>query len=200
FANFTTPDDGRKFTELYGVDRLTNAGMLESSKVVISTIQRVYSVLRGQDVPDADDEQLDSFVPERPVEVDYSAAMPPESFDLVIVDECPRSIYGNWRSVVEYFDAHVIGLTATPVKQTFGFFGQNLVSEYTYAEAVADRVNVDFDVYRIETKITGDGSTIEAGTTVPKRDRRTRRQRYETLDDELTYTATQLDRAVVAKQ
>jgi len=135
-------------------------------------------------------------VAERPVEVDYSPDVPPETFDLVIVDECHRSIYGNWRGVIEYFDAHVIGLTATPLKQTFGFFQQNLVSEYTYEEAVADRVNVDFDVYRIRTRITDRGSAVDAGATVPVRDRRTRRERYRTLDEELLYTAGQVDRAV----
>jgi type I restriction enzyme R subunit len=196
FRDYTTPDDGRKFTELYNVDKLTSAGMVASSKVVISTIQRVHAALRGQEVADADDPGLDAHVPDRPVEVSYSADLPPEAFDLVIVDECHRSIYGVWRGVLEYFDAHVIGLTATPTKQTFGFFRQNLVSEYTYAESVADRVNVDFDVYRISTEITGQGSTVEAGSVVPVRDKRTRRERYRALDDDLAYTPGQLDRAV----
>ncbi len=130
------------------------------------------------------------------MEVPYSAALPPETFDLVIVDECHRSIYGVWRGVLEYFDAHLLGLTATPVKQTFGFFRQNLVSEYTFAESVVDGVNVDFDVYRIETEITANGATVEAGSTVPVIDRRTRVQRYQQLDDDYTYTGAQLDRAV----
>jgi len=198
FRDYTTPDDGRKFTELYNVDKLTGAGMVGSSKVVISTIQRVHAALRGQEVADTDDPGLDSFVPEAPVEIAYNADLPPEAFDLVIVDECHRSIYGVWRGVLEYFDAHVVGLTATPTKQTFGFFRQNLVSEYTYAESVADRVNVDFDVYRINTEVTQSGGTIEAGTVVPKRDKRTRRQRLETLDDDLDYTPGQLDRAVLS--
>jgi type I restriction enzyme R subunit len=199
FQAYVTPEDGRKLTELYPVDRLTGAGMLGSSKVVISTIQRLHGVLRGQEAADADDEGMDEDVPDRPVEVDYSLRVPPETFDLVIVDECHRSIYGNWRGALEYFDAHVIGLTATPVKQTFGFFQQNLVSEYTYEEAVADRVNVDFDVYRIQTRITARGSSVEAGATVPVRDRRTRRERYQTLDEDLLYTAAQVDRAVTAR-
>jgi type I restriction enzyme, R subunit len=199
FAGYTTPDDGRKFTELYSVAPLTSAGMLESTSVVISTIQRVHAVLRGQAVTAEDDSGLDSYVPETPVEVQYSPDLPPEAFDLVIVDECHRSIYGAWRGVLEYFDAHIVGLTATPVKQTFGFFEQNLVSEYTYAESVVDGVNVDFDVYRIRTQITEAGSTVEAGTVVPVRDRRTRRERYQTLDDDLTYTNRDLDRAVTAR-
>jgi type I restriction enzyme R subunit len=198
FRNYTTPDDGRKFTELYNVDKLTGAGMVGSSKVVISTIQRVFKVLSGEEVPDVDDPQLDAAAPEAPVTVTYSPDLPPESFDLVIVDECHRSIYGSWRGVLEYFDAHVVGLTATPVKQTFGFFQQNLVSEYTYAQSVADGVNVDFDVYRIKTQITDQGSSVEAGTIVPKRDRRTRQVRYEALDEDLVYGGSQLERGVTA--
>ncbi|MEJ7704680.1 MAG: DEAD/DEAH box helicase family protein [Geodermatophilaceae bacterium] len=112
--------------------------------------------------------------------------MPPEAFDLVIVDEAHRSIYGVWRGVLEYFDAHIVGLTATPVKQTFGFFQQNLVAEYTYAESVADNVNVDFDVYRIQT------ADHRSGLDRRGRHRRTDAwiggpavQRYEALDDDL---------------
>lgn len=158
FQNFAVPGDGRRFTELYPVDKLTGAGMAGSSSVVISTIQRVFAVLGGREVADADDPGLDGFVPPAPVAVEYNPEMPPEAFDLVIVDEAHRSIYGVWRGVLEYFDAHIVGLTATPVKQTFGFFRQNLVSEYTYPESVADGVNVDFDVYRIETEITAPGA------------------------------------------
>jgi type I restriction enzyme R subunit len=199
FQNYATPDDGRRFTELYNVDKLTGAGMVGSSHVVISTIQRVYAAMRGREVPADDDPAFDVAEPSDPVDVVYNASMPPEVFDLVIVDEAHRSIYGVWRGVLEYFDAHVVGLTATPVKQTFGFFRGNLVSEYTYAQSVADNVNVDFDVYRIATQVTQDGATIEAGSTVPVRDKRTRQQRYQTLDDDLAYTATQLDRAVTAR-
>ncbi|NIH68235.1 type I restriction-modification enzyme R subunit C-terminal domain-containing protein [Modestobacter marinus] len=199
FQNYATPDDGRRLTEMYNVDMLTGAGMVSSSSVVISTIQRVYAALRGEAVPDQDDPGLDGFTPDAPVDVVYNPELPPESFDLVIVDEAHRSIYGVWRRVLEYFDAHIVGLTATPVKQTFGFFQQNLVSEYTYAQSVADNVNVDFDVYRIRTQISESGSTIEAGTIVPKVDRRTRVQRYEALDDDVAYTSPQLDRAVTSK-
>ncbi len=98
--------------------------------------------------------------------VEYNPAVPPETFDVVIVDECHRSIYGLWRQVLDYFDAFTIGLTATPNKQTFGFFNQNLVMEYCHEQAVADGVNVDFDVYRIRTEIT------RAGLDDRRRDRR----------------------------
>ncbi len=199
FRDFTTPDDGRKFTDLYNVDKLTGSGMVGSSAVVISTIQRVFSVLKGQTVTENDDPNLDGYVPDAPVEVQYNTDLPPEAFDLVIVDECHRSIYGLWRGVIEYFDAHVIGLTATPTKQTLGFFQQNLVSEYTFPQSVADKVNVDFEVYRIKTKISETGAKIEAGTVVPVLDKRTREQRLEMLDEDMTYKASELDRSVMSK-
>lgn len=199
FRDFTTPDDGRKFTDLYNVDKLTGSGMVGSSAVVISTIQRVFSVLKGKTVTEDDDPNIDSYTPDAPVEVQYNAELTPEAFDLVIVDECHRSIYGLWRGVIEYFDAHIVGLTATPTKQTLGFFQQNLVSEYTFPQSVADKVNVDFEVYRIRTKITEQGGLLDAGTVVPVMDKRTREQRLLELDDDVPYTANQLDRSVVSK-
>ena len=197
FQNYRTPDDGRRFTELYNVAKLSKAGLLGSTKVSISTIQRVFKAIKVGEVSDTDDPDIDDYIPDVPVTVSYSCEIPPETFDL-IVDEAHRSIYGVWRGVLEYFDAHVVGLTATPGKQTFAFFRQNLVADYTYPESVADGVNVDFDVYRIRTKISDAGSRIEAGTIVPKVDRRTREQRLEALDDDLDYGAAQLDRAVTA--
>ena len=201
FTNYVTPDDGRKFSELFNVQRLAGADMLGSSKVVISTVQRLYAMLKGKDVPspDVEYEEYDSYDVDEVVGVEYNPDVPPETFDLIIVDECHRSIYGLWRAVLEYFDAFVVGLTATPVAQTFGFFHQNLVSEYTYTEAVADGVNVDFNVYRIRTEIGENGATIPPGIVVPKLDRRTREQRYEELDSEYAYTKRQLGRKVVSK-
>ncbi|WP_207555733.1 DEAD/DEAH box helicase family protein [Intrasporangium flavum] len=199
FQNYRTPGDGRRFTEIYGVDKLSSAGMLGSSSVVVSTIQRVFKALRNEEVTAVDDPGLDDYVPDTPVTVAYNPALPPETFDLVIVDEAHRSIYGVWRGVLEYFDSHVVGLTATPGKQTFAFFRQNLVSEYTYPQSVADRVNVDFDLYRIRTEISEKGGKIDAGLFVPKVDRRTRKERLEQLEEDYEYTHKQLDRAVTAK-
>ncbi len=129
----------------------------------------------------------------------YNPKVPPETFDVVIVDECHRSIFGLWRQVLDYFDAFTIGLTATPNKQALGFFNQNLVMEYGHEEAVADQVNVDFDVYRINTEITEGGSKVDAGLVVGFRDRQTRERRWEKLDDEVAYGKEALDRAVVAE-
>jgi type I restriction enzyme R subunit len=136
-----------------------------------------------------------------PLPVVYNAGYPPEYFDVIVIDEVHRSIYTLWRQAVEYFDAFLIGLTATPSKQTLGFFNKNLVMEYDHERAVADGVNVDFEVYNIRTKITERGSTVEAhpDTMLGYRDRQTRALRWETPDEDLTYDPNELDRRVVAR-
>ena len=118
----------------------------------------------------------------------YNPRIPIETFDFIVTDECHRSIYHLWRQVLEYFDGFLIGLTATPSKQTLGFFNQNLVMEYLHERAVADGVNVGYDVFRIRTEITEHGSVVERGFYVDKRDKNTRRQRWEQLDDDLPYS------------
>jgi len=200
FQQFATPGDGRKFTDLYNVQWLTSNRIDPAARVVITTVQRLYSMLRGEEeLPEDVDEKSGAEIePDRPVDITYNAQIPIEAFDVVIIDECHRSIYGVWRQVIEYFDAFLVGLTATPAKQTFGFFNQNLVVEYGHAEAVADGVNVDFDVYRIRTKISEQGSTVEAGLVTKFRERETRKVRLEKLDEDVVYDAKQLDRDVVS--
>lgn len=232
---FDTPDDGRKFTELYNVRRLDSPELDMADEaachVHVSTIQRLHSILRGDDDEggtnrgnngsgevsggkdavggegdaggNLNDDYLDErsgfdAVPDQPVEVAYNPKVPIESYDVIVIDECHRSIYGVWRQVLEYFDAFLIGLTATPGNQTFGFFKQNLVMEYGHEQAVADRVNVDFDVFRIRTEITESGSTVDKGQVTEFRDRETRQQRLELIDEDIDYSAAELDRKVVA--
>ena len=203
FQGFTTPDENRKFTELYNAQLMQSGHIDPVSRVCISTIQRVYSMLRGEDLDPEKDELsgLDfAQVNPQPGAVEYNPDIPIDTFDFIITDECHRSIYNLWRQVLEYFDAFLIGLTATPSTQTFGFFQQNLVMEYTHEEAVADGVNVDSDIYRIRTQITEEGSSVEAGQHVDRRNRKAKTTRWaEELDDDLTYTASQLDRDVVAE-
>jgi type I restriction enzyme R subunit len=200
FQGFTTPDDGRKFTELYNVQRLSSNVIDPVSRVTITTIQRLYSIMKGEPELDEEIDEHSAYELSGPdaAPVAYNPAIPIEFFDFVIVDECHRSIYGLWRQVLDYFDAFIIGLTATPNKQAFGFFHSNLVMEYTHEQAVADHVNVGFDVYRIKTEMTESGGTVEAGVYVGHRERATRKVRWEEADEELEYEASQLDRAVVA--
>ncbi len=206
FQQFVSPVNGYKFTEEYTVQQLKNNTIAPASKVCITTIQRLYSMLKGEEDFQEENEEGSLFETEtsffkEPQPVIYNAAIPIEAFDFIVIDECHRSIYNIWRQVLEYFDAFLIGLTATPTQQTIGFFGGNLVQDYAHEQAVVDGVNVGYDVYRIETKITQDGATLarEPGVFVPHRDRRTKGKKYRELDDDVTYTANQLDRDVVSE-
>ena len=200
FQAYTTPDDGRKFTDLYNVQHLSSNIIDETSAVCITTIQRLYSMLKGEPDYEKDAEEVSDFEndDEQTVEVTYNPSIPIDTFDIIIVDECHRSIYGKWRQVLEYFDAFIIGLTATPYRQTLGFFNHNLVYEYRHEQAVADNVNVGYYIYQIRTEITQRGSHIEAGHYVARRDRETRRLHWDELDADVEYTENQLDRDIVA--
>jgi type I restriction enzyme, R subunit len=199
FMAYTPVDDKRKFTELYNVQRLRSSVVDGNSQVCISTIQRMYSILRGEELDEhAEETSLNEFSENRkPVEVAYNPNIPIEFFDFIIIDECHRSIYNLWKQVLDYYDAFLIGLTATPDKRTFGFFNENVVSEYKHEDAVADGVNVGFEIFTIETTITKQGAKIEAKEFVDKRERLTRKQRWEQLDEAIDYGPTQLDKDVV---
>jgi len=200
FQQFEPPDSNNKFTNIYITQQLTGGQLDPSARVAICTIQRLYSMLKGETAPapDLDDmsvEAMESLF-KQPVPVTYNPKIPIEFFDFIVTDECHRSIYNLWRQVLEYFDSFLVGLTATPSKQTYGFFQRNVVMEYPHEKAVADGVNVQGEVYQIKTDITQHGSKVQAGYWVGKMDRQTRQKRWEQLDDDLEYDATDLDRAV----
>ena len=192
-------DDNRKFTELYNVQRLTSSFVAKDSQVCIGTIQRMYSLLKGQEIDESAEEinPAELVQPRQPMPVVYNGKVPPEFFDFIVIDECHRSIYHLWRQVLEYFDAFLIGLTATPDNRTYGFFRKNVVSEYSHEQAVADGVNVGNEIYVIDTERTKRGGTLKAHQQVEKRERLTRRRRWETQDEDVSYDARQLDRNVV---
>lgn len=201
FQQYVSPYNNFKFSEEFIVQRLTSNTIDTTARVCISTIQRLYSMLRGQELPEEAEDQstqgLNSLFKEV-LPLEYNPHIPISTFDFIITDECHRSIYNLWRQVLEYFDAHLIGLTATPSRQTFGFFNRNLVMEYDHERAVADGVNVNYDVYRIKTQITEKGSKVESGYYIDKRDRETRTTRWEKLEEDFEYDPNKLDRDVVA--
>ena len=198
FMAYVPSDDNRKFVELYNVQRLTSSFVAGDSQICISTIQRMYSILKGEEMATAAEEinPAELVQPRQSPPVVYSPTLPPEFFDFIIIDECHRSIYDLWRQVLEYFDAYLIGLTATPDNRTYGFFRKNVVSEYSHEQAVADGVNVGNEVYVVETERSQHGGQIRAGS-VEKRERLTRRKRWEIQDEDLAYGAKELDRSVV---
>jgi type I restriction enzyme R subunit len=200
FMAYSPPDDGRKFTELYNVQRLASSAVDPHAQVVISTIQRMYSVLSGEPMDEsAEDLSLNEVQqsPSQSKRVAYSAALPVETFDFIVIDECHRSIYNLWKQVLDYFDAFLVGLTATPDKRTFGFFSENIVAEYSYEQSVVDGVNVGYDVFLIETDITKKGAELKAKEWVDHRDRQTRKKRWQETEEDTPYTGKELDRSVV---
>jgi len=199
FDQYTSPYNNFKFGEEYIVQHLQSNQFDATARVTICTIQRLFSMLKGRELAAEDDEQsVDGLgnLFAKPEPIGYNPAFPIETFDIIVTDEAHRSIYNLWRQVLEYFDAYLIGLTATPSKQTFGFFNQNLVMEYGHPQAVADGVNVNYDVYRIRTQVSESGSQVEAGYSVGYRDRLTRKTRWQELDEDMAYDADALDRAV----
>ena len=200
FLAYTPNDDPRSFSQLYGVRRLKSPYIPSDVQVCISTIQRMYSILQGEDIDESTEEvsfnELITADQKAPKPVVYNEKYPPEFFDCIIVDECHRSIYNVWKQVLEYFDSFIIGLTATPDKRTFAFFDENVVSEYPREQAIVDGVNVGEDIFLIETEIGKSGGQIMK-QQIECRDRLTREKRWRELDEDVDYKPTQLDRDIV---
>ena len=203
FLAYTPNDDPRNFSQLYGVRRLKSSYIPNDIQICISTIQRMYSILKGEEldegaeeVPFAEYVTAESKVPK---EVVYNSKYPPEFFDCIIVDECHRSIYNIWSQVLTYFDAFIIVLTATPDKRTFAFFDENVVSEYPREQAIVDGVNVGEDIFLIETDITRNGALLMK-QLIEYRDRLSRAKRWQQMDEDEDYSGAnkgKLDKDVV---
>ncbi len=200
FLAYRPTDDNRSFSQIYGVHRLKSSYISDGVQICISTIQRMYSILKGEELDESTEETsfheyvtADSKAPKNVV---YNAKYPPEFFDCIIVDECHRSIYNVWKQVLEYFDSFIIGLTATPDKRTFAFFNENVVSEYPREQAIVDGVNVGEDIFLIETNI-GKNTTHIMKQMIEVRSRLSREKRWKQLDEDIDYRPSQLDRDIV---
>lgn len=200
FLAYRPNDENRSFSEIYGVRRLKSSYIPSDVQVCISTIQRMYSILSREETDESIDEisleEVTSMEKKSPKEVVYNEKYPPEFFDCIIVDECHRSIYNVWNQVLEYFDAFIVGLTATPDKRTFAYFNQNIVSEYSREQAIIDGVNVGEDIFLIETTVGKNGAHIMK-QLIESRNRMSREKRWNQLDEDVDYKPTQLDRDIV---
>ena len=188
------------FHENHIVQRLNSSTIDDAAEVCICTIQRMYSILSGKPIDESVEDLSLHEVQQHQQQgklVKYNPAVPTESFDFIIVDECHRSIYNLWKQVLDYFDAFTIGLTATPDKRTFGFFNENIVAEYSYEDSVLDGVNVGYDVYEIETEIGNKGAELKAKEWLDHRDKLTRKKRWAQAEEDSAYTSKDLDRSVV---
>ncbi|MBQ4526245.1 MAG: DEAD/DEAH box helicase family protein, partial [Bacteroidaceae bacterium] len=196
FGTFRLTENGDSFNTIYSVNRLKSAKIPSDSNVVISTIQRLFSLLKGEEITDTDDDDNDNTTGE--VVLPDNPNLPHDFFDLIIIDECHRSIYGNWRKVLEYFDtARLIGLTATPIPETMAFFNNNRVVNYTLEQSIIDGVNVDHRVYRIKTQATEEGGAIREGDKLRRVTRYTGQVEQILNKETKSYTKTELNRSII---
>lgn len=200
FLAYTPNDDPRSFSQIYGVRRLKSSYMPNDVQICISTIQRMYSILKEEELDESAEEapfvEYVTAESKAPKEVAYNEKYPPEFFDCIIVDECHRSIYNVWSQVLTYFDAFIIGLTATPDNRTFAFFNENIVSEYTREQAIIDGVNVGEDIFLIETEVGKNGAHLMK-QMIEYRDRLSRAKRWRQMDEDVDYVPSQLDKKIV---
>ena len=196
FGTFRLTESGDPLNTIFEVNRLKSANVKKSDQIVISTIQRLFSLLSGQPIDDSDDEATDDETTE--IVLPPNPQLPPDFFDMIVVDECHRSIYGNWRAVLEYFSsAKIVGLTATPIPETLAFFNNNQVVNYTLEKSIVDGVNVDHRVYRIRTQATEDGGAIREGDSLRRITRYTGNVEDVKNREIRNYTATELNRSIV---
>ena len=199
FGDFKLTENGEPFSTIYTTERLRSGKISDKTNLVICTIQRLFSVITGQELQDDDDGESSFESDTQPdVELNGQLLLPPDFFDLIIVDECHRSIYGRWRKVLEYFkEARIIGLTATPGDETMAFFNNNRVVNYTLEKSIVDEINVDCRVYRIRTSATENGGEIHKGEKYREITTYTGEKRMTRAVEATPYQANDLDRAVI---
>ena len=196
FGTFRLTENGEAFNTIFTVNRLRSSSIPSDSNVVISTIQRLFSFLKGETIEDNDDD--DENEPAEEVILPPNLDLPHDYFDMIIIDECHRSIYKNWRKVLEYFDtARLVGLTATPILETMAFFNNNRIVNYTLEKSVVDGVNVDCRVYRIKTQVTETGGAILEGEKFKEETRYTGEVKTVSSKETKTYTNKELNRSII---
>lgn len=205
FSLFDRTENQQPMSSLYQINRLKNKDNI-GGDIVISTIQKLFAVLTGQTITDDDedkeDEKFFSFKDtdsnQTVVSLGNDLKLPPDYFQFIIIDECHRSIYGKWQSVLNYFKgATILGLTATPTPEAYAFFNDNIIEKYTYDDSVVDGVNVPARVYRIKSNITEHGGTINTGDEVVEITRSGKEIDSYTATGRIDFAPTQLDRSVI---
>ena len=213
---FKLTENKKAMAEIFGIEQLNSTLINELSKekhttrslVAISTIQRLYAALSGKDDTSTEKDEDTPFyqtedaifygTPERTVEIPEIPCLPPDFFDLIIIDECHRSIYSNWQKVLTYFkSARLVGLTATPIPETVAFFNNNIVANYSYEDSVKDNVNVDFRIYRIKTQLSEEGGEIQAGDTIISTIRGEDKSKEQTAICDREFEKNKLNRSIV---
>ncbi|WP_042705578.1 type I restriction endonuclease subunit R [Methanomicrobium mobile] len=204
FSTFDKTERQQTMSNLYLVKRLRRESDIDAD-IVISTIQKLFAVLTGQQLVEGDEDAEDENAntdndrnANEAIRLGNNLILSPDYFQFIVVDECHRSIYGEWRAVLDYFrDAIILGLTATPTPEAVAFFNNNIIENYTYERSVVDGVNVPSRIYRIATEITENGGTIEAGSKVVETSRKTGHSNTYSADNDIDYSAGDVDHSVI---
>ncbi len=199
---FKLTESGKPLSEIFGVEHLSNRTLSSRTNIVVSTIQRLFSKLSGNDeqLSELDEDSGSTSDDEKPVELPMNPSLPPDYFDLIIIDECHRSIYSKWKAVLNYFStARLVGMTATPIPETLAFFENNQVANYTYEKSVLDGVNVPYRIYRIKTKVTEEGGEIKAGTPMTVTKKGDKNKYTQTAMINRSFDKSQLNRSILVK-
>lgn len=210
FKLFNRTEKQQPLNDLYTINRLTKPDKINGD-IIISTIQKLFAVLTGQTTDETNEDEedennlnfdeTDEQKTEPEIDLGKDIKLPPDYFQFIIVDECHRSIYGKWQSVLKYFkNAKILGLTATPTPEAYAFFNDNIIEKYTYDDSVVDGVNVPNRVYRIKTEQTEHGGAIEKGATVIETTRNGQKVDFYISNKRIDYTKAQLDRSIVSPE
>lgn len=206
FSSFDRTENQQKMGSLYVINRLKKEADIKGD-IVISTIQKLFAVLTGQAIQEVNEDVEDELAKKddewengESVEIGDNLKLAPEYFQLIIVDECHRSIYNKWKKVLDYFaGAIVLGLTATPTPKARAYFNYNIIEKYTYDDSIVDWVNVPPRIYRIITDVTSHGGTIEKGSEIIETAKKTGAPVSYIAEASVKYGSAELDRSVVNK-
>lgn len=208
FKLFNRTEKKQPLNDLYTINRLTKPDKINGD-IIISTIQKLFAVLTGQSTDETNEDEedennlnfdeTDEQKAESEIDLGKDIKLPSDYFQFIIVDECHRSIYGKWQSVLKYFkDAKILGLTATPTPEAYAFFNDNIIEKYTYDDSVVDGVNVPARVYRIKTEQTEHGGAIKSGDKFVETTRSGYKVNEYIAEERIDFNPTQLDRSVVS--
>ena len=192
---------GKQAEGEFGTYKLTETGIPFSDEYVVQRLHNVKDIEKSHDTDD-DESELDGDSTNDQssvsIELPQDLKVARDTFDLIIVDECHRSIYGKWKQVLDYFNtARVVGLTATPTEEAYAFFNKNTVVEYTLEDSIRDGVNVPPRVFRIKTLVSSQGGTIGQGEHVERITLLDGSKQKKIQKEDQKYESTELDRSVV---
>ena len=184
--------------EIYNIKGLDEKTVDKETRIQVATVQSMVKRIlynEGQAMPSVTD--FDLIIID---EAHRGYILDKEMCDVEVLYRDQRDYQSKYRTVVEYFDAVKIALTATPALHTTEIFGQPIF-KYTYREAVIEGYLVDHDApHHLETKLSTGGIHYKSGDTVTVYDPVTGEiTNSELLNDELDFDVENFNRQVITE-